>query len=128
MLKLTTILGNFTEQKPRTILTIAFILLIFGITGINRLQVENSFVSYFNKETDIYKGLSLIDSELGGTTPFDIVLTFKDENDFLDDGFTDDGLADLFDDLEDECEANCSNEETWFTQKKSRLSQRSIPI
>lgn len=116
--KLTTILGNFTEQRPRTILTIAFILLIFGITGINRLQVENSFVSYFNKETDIYKGLSLIDSELGGTTPFDIVLTFKDENDFLDDGFTDDGLADLFDDLEDKCEANCSNEETWFTQRK----------
>ena len=31
--KLTTILGNFTEQKPRTILTIAFILLIFGIKG-----------------------------------------------------------------------------------------------
>lgn len=116
--KLTTILGNFTEQRPRTIIMLASILLIFGITGINRLQVENSFVSYFDKETDIYKGLSLIDSELGGTTPFDIILTFKDENDFSGEGFTEDGLADLFDDLEDECGANCSNEETWFTQGK----------
>lgn len=116
--KLTTILGIFTEKRPKTILTLSFALLIFGISGINRLQVENSFVSYFDEKTDIYKGLSLIDSELGGTTPFDIVLSFKNEDNFPDDSFADDGLADLFNDLEDDCGTSCSNEETWFTQKK----------
>ena len=30
----------------------------------------------------------------------------------------DDGLADLFDDLDDDCGTSCSNEETWFTEKK----------
>ncbi len=116
--KLTTILGNFTEKKPKTIFILAFILLIFGISGINRLQVENSFVSYFDKETDIYEGLSLIDSELGGTTPFDIVLSFKNEDNFFDNEFKEEGLADLFDDLNDDCGTSCSKEETWFTQKK----------
>ena len=37
--------------------------------GILKLEVENSFINYFDKETEIYKGMKKIDDELGGTTP-----------------------------------------------------------
>ena len=43
----------------------------------SKLGVENSFVNYFKKNTEIYKGMKLIDDELGGTTPLDIILTFN---------------------------------------------------
>ena len=51
-----------------------------------KLEVENSFINYFNKETEIYKGMKKIDDKLGGTTPLDIILKFplkkieKDKN------------------------------------------------
>ena len=44
------------------------------------LQVENSFINYFDKDTEIYQGMKLIDNELGGTTPLEVILKFpKDE-------------------------------------------------
>ncbi len=42
------------------------------------LKVENKFIDYFNKETEIYKGMETIDKNLGGTTPFDIILTLPE--------------------------------------------------
>ena len=42
-----------------------------------KLNVENSFIKYFKKNTEIYQGMKLIDSELGGTTPLDIIIKFK---------------------------------------------------
>ena len=41
--------------------------------GISKLEVENSFINYFDKKTEIYKGMKLIDDKLGGTTPLDII-------------------------------------------------------
>ena len=40
------------------------------------MKWENSFINYFDKETEIYKGMKKIDDELGGTTPLDIILKF----------------------------------------------------
>ena len=40
------------------------------------MEVENSFINYFDKETEIYKGMKKIDNDLGGTTPLDIILKF----------------------------------------------------
>jgi predicted RND superfamily exporter protein len=57
--------------------TIIFILSIYGMT---RLKVENSFINYFDKNTEIYKGMKLIDEKLGGTTPLDIILKFKESD------------------------------------------------
>ena len=42
------------------------------------LKVENKFIDYFNKETEIYKGMETIDKNLGGTTPFDIILSLPE--------------------------------------------------
>ncbi len=54
------------------IITLAFTVVI-GLIGISKLTVENSFINYFKKSSEIYQGLSLIDQELGGTVPLEIV-------------------------------------------------------
>ncbi len=51
-------------------------LFIIGIWGMSKLEVENSFIGYFKKSTDIYKGMEIIDTKLGGTVPLDIVISF----------------------------------------------------
>ena len=43
------------------------------------LKVENKFVDYIKKDTEIYKGMSLIDTELGGTTPIDITILMPEK-------------------------------------------------
>ena len=49
-----------------------------------QLKVENKFIDYFNENTEIYQGMSLIDRELGGTTPIDVVLTLPEEEIIID--------------------------------------------
>jgi len=49
-------------------------LFVVGVTGALRLSVENRFIDYFHDDTEIYQGMKLIDQELGGTTPLDVVL------------------------------------------------------
>ena len=66
----------------KKILVVSLFLFIGSIVGASNLGVENSFVNYFKKNTEIYKGMKLIDDELGGTTPLDIILTFN-KNDEL---------------------------------------------
>ena len=73
-------LARLTEFHGNKIVGVALILTVIGVTGITKLRVENSFVNYFSESTEIYKGLKLIDEELGGTTPLEVVIKFKDEN------------------------------------------------
>ena len=65
-------------QKKSKILIfgLTFIILILSIVGISKLEVENSFINYFNKDTEIYKGMKKIDDDLGGTTPLNIIIKF----------------------------------------------------
>ncbi len=50
-------------------------LIIITIVGMRSLEVENRFIDYFKKHTEIYKGMELLDAELGGTIPLDIILS-----------------------------------------------------
>ena len=61
------------------------------MTGVDStLEVENSFINYFNKKTEIYKGMKLIDEKLGGTTPLEVILKFpKNRTETNDDEFED---------------------------------------
>ena len=45
-----------------------------SISGVFQLQVDNRFIDYFKKDTEIYQGMSVIDTQLGGTTPLSIVI------------------------------------------------------
>ncbi len=83
---ITKTLGNFSKKNTYIILGSTLILVFISIKGIVKLEVENSFINYFDTETEIYKGMKKIDDELGGTTPLDIIIKFpkkikKDDDD-----------------------------------------------
>ena len=44
-------------------------IICFSFYGLSKLKVENSFINYFDNDTEIYKGMKHIDEKLGGTTP-----------------------------------------------------------
>ena len=73
---ITTALGSFTKKNKIIIFGSTFLIIILSIVGITKLEVENSFINYFDKETEIYKGMKKIDDDLGGTTPLNIILKF----------------------------------------------------
>ena len=78
-------LARMTQTQGNKILVLALILIVFSVAGISRLRVENSFINYFSDDTEIYQGLKLIDEELGGTTPLEVLVRLPDEfDDFLD--------------------------------------------
>ena len=54
---ITKILGNFSKKNTYIILGSTLILVFISIKGIVKLEVENSFINYFDTETEIYKGM-----------------------------------------------------------------------
>lgn len=56
-------------------LTLAFaaIVLAVCVAGFFRLQLENSFINYFDEDTEVHRELTFIDRHLGGSTPLDVV-------------------------------------------------------
>ena len=76
--KLTAVFSRLTERHGNLILVAAVVLGAVALYGITLLKVENRFIDYFKPHTEIYQGLSVIDSRLGGTTPLDIVITAPD--------------------------------------------------
>ena len=86
--KFTNFLGLFAINNKNTIFGVTGIVIILSLVGISKLEVENSFINYFNKNTEIYKGMKLIDEELGGTTPLEVILKFpapKNKNEATED-------------------------------------------
>jgi predicted RND superfamily exporter protein len=113
-------LATLTERHGNAILVIALVLAIVSGVGISRLTVENSFIDYFSKETEIYQGMQLIDAKLGGTTPLQVLLhfdtgVFEDEVDVAA-GPEDD--EEEFEDFEDWDIDVASGPEYWFTDLK----------
>ena len=76
--KITNALSNFTKNNTSVIFGSALIVIALSVHGISKLEVENSFINYFDKKTEIYKGMKLIDDKLGGTTTLDIILKFPE--------------------------------------------------
>ncbi len=108
--KITSILGSISLNNKFTIFSVTGIIIVLSVVGISKLEVENSFINYFDKNTEIYKGMKLIDEELGGTTPLEVILKFpkKEEGKSEED--------DEFDDWGDEGDTN--DEKYWFTKDK----------
>lgn len=74
----TAMLARFSERHGNVIIAAAVALAIIAAFGVSRLRVENSFVNYFSEDTEIHRGLKLIDDKLGGTTSLDIVVKFPE--------------------------------------------------
>ena len=108
---ITSALASFTKKNEIIIYSSTFIIIILSIVGIFKLEVENSFINYFDKKTEIYKGMKKIDDELGGTTPLNIILNFpKKQNENQED--------DEFDEWEDENNNEENKAKYWFTRDK----------
>ncbi|MDA7606520.1 MMPL family transporter [Pelagibacteraceae bacterium] len=87
--RITSTLSSFTKNNTSVIFGSALIVIVLSIFGISKLKVENSFINYFSKKTEIYKGMKLIDDKLGGTTTLDVILKFpKKEKEEKDDEFS----------------------------------------
>ncbi|MBT3993451.1 MAG: MMPL family transporter [Gammaproteobacteria bacterium] len=97
-LSITNSLSNLVLTKPKSTFSTFLIMAILSGIGISSLTAENQFIKAFKENTEIYQGLSVIDRELGGTTPLDIIieadpsyfeekLNSIEEDDFFDDEF-----------------------------------------
>ncbi len=88
--KITSFLSKISQEYQKSIFVLTGIVILFSIIGISRLEVENSFINYFSKKTEIYKGMKLIDEKLGGTTTLEVILKFpKNKTETNDDEFED---------------------------------------
>ena len=107
--RITSFFSKISLNNQKTIFSVTILAILLSLIGISRLEVENSFINYFSKKTEIYQGMKLIDEKLGGTTPLEVILKFpkkdisKEEND------------DEFDDWDDD---NQDDEKYWFTKDK----------
>tara|TARA_B100000989_G_scaffold158704_1_gene118483 strand:+ start:45 stop:2450 length:2406 start_codon:yes stop_codon:yes gene_type:complete len=108
----TNLLSQFSINNVKLISTISVLLIFLSLFGISKLKVENSFINYFSKDTEIYKGMKLIDEKLGGTTPLNIILKFDNEEVNLENE-----EEDQFEDWDEE---NSEDEQSkyWFTKDK----------
>ena len=108
--KITLFFSKISQKYQKLIFIITSLAIILSIIGISRLEVENSFINYFNKNTEIYKGMKLIDEELGGTTPLEVIIKFPEKELKNDD-------EDDFEDWDNEND-NQNNDKYWFTKDK----------
>ncbi len=108
---ITSKLAAFTKSNDLLIFVITLSIIVLSIVGIFKLEVENSFINYFDKETEIYKGMKKIDDKLGGTTPLNVILNFpvKQINSQEDDEF---------DEWDEENEESEDKAKYWFTRDK----------
>ncbi|MDH5298128.1 MAG: MMPL family transporter, partial [Desulfobulbaceae bacterium] len=112
----TLLFARLTQRYGTAILVVSLLLAIASGFGIARLKVENRFIDYFRKDTEIYQGMSLIDRKLGGTTPLELVIDFKAKEAVpapkVESGNGNgEGVDDLFEEYEDEGEGE---ESPWF--------------
>lgn len=75
---LTLIFAGITQRHGGSILIVSLLLLATAGYGISRLEVENRFIDYFHESTEIYRGMEVIDAELGGTIPLEIMIDLKE--------------------------------------------------
>ena len=108
---ITSVLGSFTKNNKILIFGSTILVVVFSIIGIFKLEVENSFINYFDKETEIYKGMKKIDDDLGGTTPLNVILKFPSSK-------KDSNSDDEFEEWEEDNENNIDKAKYWFTRDK----------
>ena len=123
--------AQFTQQRGSLVLLFALALALLSAFGVSRLEVDNRFIDYFKSDTEIYRGMEVIDTALGGTTPLDIILqapaynppavTFEDtdldEYEGLDEYEDFDDYEDLdeYEDFEAEISSDSNQESYWFS-------------
>lgn len=98
--------SRFTEKHGRVVMGVSLLAALLSIWGMSRLEVENRFIDYFHKSTEIYQGMSVIDKYLGGTIGLDIIISdpvvaSSAATDLADDPFADPVDAPAYPDSDD---------------------------
>ncbi|QOW63554.1 RND family transporter [Campylobacter hepaticus] len=108
---------SLDSKKRYIIYGICIFVIILALFGISKLRVENSFVNYFKDSSDIKKGLLVIDKNLGGTLPLEVIVEFKKNT-------NNQNTNDTLDSFENEFD-NLAKEDTyWFDSEKIRIAQK----
>ena len=108
---ITSFLGSVAKKNRILIFLFTGVIFISSIFGISKLEVENSFINYFDKKTEIYKGMKKIDDELGGTTPLNVIIKFPVKK-------TDKEDDDEFSEWEEDNKDEENKAKYWFTRDK----------
>ena len=107
---ITSIFASIAKGNTVLIFLFTALIIISSVIGVFKLKVENSFINYFNKETEIYKGMKKIDDDLGGTTPLNVILKFPQKKLQEKD--------DEFSEWDDDNDENAHKAKYWFTRDK----------
>ncbi|MEJ1353205.1 MAG: MMPL family transporter [Candidatus Sedimenticola sp. (ex Thyasira tokunagai)] len=121
-------LAHLIEHFGNSTLVVYLLIAVLSVVGISRLTVENRFIDYFKESTEIYQGMLLVDRELGGTTPLDVILDpsrdflqyleeeeklAAEESDPSLDGMAEEEIDPYLEEM-DEGEAGLSGDSYWF--------------
>ena len=112
---LTNTFANLVIHKPIQIIAFFAIMLAISVFGITKLTAENQFIKAFKEDTEIFQGLTVIDTELGGTTPLDIII--EADPDFFNDSDDQEVIVDDFFDevfFEEEEEYDIGGDSYWY--------------
>lgn len=67
-------LAKISDKWRWQVAILAAVLSLTSAWGISYLSVDNRFIDYFKTDTEIYQGMKVIDTELGGTTPLEVII------------------------------------------------------
>ena len=107
---ITSFFSTVAKKNSFFIFSITFIIILASVIGMTKLEVENSFINYFDKETEIYKGMKKIDEELGGTTPLNVILKFPSKKTETNE--------DEFSEWDEDIQSEEDKSKYWFTRDK----------
>lgn len=117
--KITRFFASLIRRHSKATLLFFGVLAVVGLTGVAQLTVENRFIDYYKESTEIYRGMELIDRQLGGTTPLDVVVDAPLEVSAtvqeLDDDYEDE-FEDIYAD-ETDSEAGITSRSYWFNSR-----------
>jgi len=105
--------ARLIRKHGNRILLIFSLISLIGIAGTTQLTVENRFIDYYRKSTEIYQGMELIDRELGGTTPLEVIIDAPVIEAALDVEEYEDDFVDIYAD-ESADEAGITSRSYWF--------------
>ena len=74
--RLTLWCADISTHRPGRVITGGLIICILTGIGLSKITLGNRIVEYFRADTEIRQGLNVIDRELGGTIPLDVIIQF----------------------------------------------------
>ena len=115
--KFTKYCANLALNSRKIIYVVCVLVVCFGVYGISKIKVENSFIGYFKESTQIRQGMQIIDTKLGGTIPVDVIVKFKESEPKQESG-------EEKDDFESEFENDAKSAKYWFNSYHTRVAEK----